>query len=73
MPVNSVQIGLFAPPMKEQHPVLDDDTAEHFDRDSTALFRLAVRGLITDSAKDRAARKLVKNIEAEINRALKRS
>lgn len=70
---NSLEMGWGAPPIKEQHPILDDDVAEHFDRDNQALSRLTVRGLLTSSQAEAARKKhvanVVKAIKAEIAKA----
>jgi hypothetical protein len=47
MPNNFVEMGWGAAPMKEQHPVLSDADADHFDKDNQAISRLLLRGLIT--------------------------
>lgn len=70
MPNNGVEFGWDAPPMKEQHPVLNAYVAEHFDKDNVAVIRLHVRGLITDSQRDAAFRKLTKKIGSAIRAAL---
>lgn len=71
MPDNSVILGFAAPPMKEQHPALPKDQADHFDADSVAISRLKIRGMIAPSVADKARAKLVKQIETALRRALK--
>lgn len=67
MPSNSVEFGWGAPPMKEQHPVLPDEVAAHFDADNTALIRLSVRGYLNHTQKQAA----MKKITAEIGKAIR--
>lgn len=67
---NSVEFGWGAPPMREQHPVLSDEVAAHFDKDNEALIRLSLRGYLTNSAKHAAMKKITKRIGAEIRKAL---
>nr|WMC99312.1 hypothetical protein RAR13_11705 [Aminobacter aminovorans] len=69
-PTNMVEFGWGARPMKEQHPVLDEEVAAHFDKDNMAIIRLSVRGLITDSQKVGAFKKLTASIGKEIRLAL---
>ncbi|MEQ1950951.1 hypothetical protein [Mesorhizobium sp. CN2-181] len=71
MPNNEVIFGWGAPPLKEQHPILPDETADHFDKDNMAISRLAVRGLLTASQRNAAHKKLTKAIETSIRSALK--
>lgn len=71
MPENAVELGWGARPLKEQHPVLSDEQAEHFDNDNMAISRLVVRGMIPPSTANNARKKLVKNIENAIVKALK--
>lgn len=67
---NEVIFGWGAPPVKEQHPILAADNAEHFDKDNMAIARLSVRGLLTTSQRDAAYKKLTARIEREIRTAL---
>ena len=68
---NSVEFGWGAPPMVEQHPVLGEETAAHFDADNKAIIRLSIRGLITDAQMHAAFKRLAKSIEKEIRAAAK--
>lgn len=70
-PNNGVEFGWGAPPMKEQHPVLPDFTADQFDKDNAALIRLSLRGYLTDSQKHQAMKKITKAIGVAIRLALK--
>lgn len=70
MTTNGCVFGWGAPPMKEQHPVLPDDEAEHFDKDNEALIRLSVRGYLTDSQKLAAMKKITTAIGLRIRAAL---
>lgn len=70
MTKTGVEFGWGAPPMKEQHPVLPDDAADHFDKDNMAVVRCHLRGLITDSQRDAAFKKLTANIGKAIRKAL---
>lgn len=67
---NYVEMGWGAPAMKAQHPVLDEETAAHFDEDNKSISRMVIRGLITPSQADLARKKYVKNVEAAIKKAL---
>jgi hypothetical protein len=67
---NEVILGWGAPPMKEQHSTLPDDTAAHFDSDNKALIRLSLRGYLTESQKRAAMAKITKAIGKEIRTAL---
>lgn len=67
---NEVIFGWGAPPIKEQHPALPDETAKHFDLDNQAISRLSVRGLLTMSQRDAAFKKLTNNVERDLRRAL---
>lgn len=49
----------------------DPDTVDHFQRDSEAISRLRVRGVITHSEGDRAYDRLGKRVWAEVARAAK--
>ncbi|NBU79779.1 MAG: hypothetical protein EBS50_12035 [Sphingomonadaceae bacterium] len=70
MPNNAVEMGWGAPPIKEQHPVLPDDEAAHFDADNQAISRLLLRGLITHSQAGAARERYVKKVGAAIRAAL---
>lgn len=70
---NEVIFGWGAPPIKEQHPVLSDDIADHFDMDNAAISRLSVRGLLTMSQRDAAFKKLTARVEREIRTALSKA
>jgi len=67
---NGVEFGWGAPPMGTQHPVIPAEAAEHFDKDNMAVVRLHLRGLITDSQRDAAFKKLTKKIGTAIRKAL---
>jgi hypothetical protein len=67
---NEVIFGWGAPPMKEQHPILPDDVAEHFDKDNKALTRLSLRGYLTDSQKRDAFKKITAKVGQAIRLAL---
>jgi hypothetical protein len=69
-PLNSVEFGWGARPMREQHPVLPEFEADQFDKDNAALTRLSVRGYLTDSQKHSAVAKITKAIGKEIRAAL---
>ena len=69
-PKNEVVFGWGAPPLQEQHPALSEHIAEQFDTDNKNISRLRVRGLISDSELRAIHRRLVKNIEKEIRKAL---
>lgn len=71
-PNNSVEFGWGAPPIGEQFPIIPADIAEHFDKDSKAIIRLSIRGIIPDSQKNAAFKRLTKSIEMAISRAMKR-
>lgn len=73
MRFHGVEFGWGAAPMIEQHPILDEDSAMHFDRDNAAIIRLSVRGLITEAEKSNAFKKLTKSIELKIKAALRAS
>lgn len=60
---NYVEFGAFARLMKAQFPELSDYLADQFDQDNEALFRLSVRGYLTDSAKQAVMKKITKRIE----------
>ena len=64
----SLHFGAMAAPLSEQLQGCDIDTNDlnHFQKDADAIVRLAVRGLITDSTKTSAHRKLIKNIARSI-------
>ena len=70
MPNNSVEMGWGALPMKEQHPVLPDEAAAHFDEDNKAISRLLLRGLITQQQAASARAKYVKKVGATIAAAM---
>lgn len=70
MPNNEVIFGWGAPPVKQQHPVLPDDVAAHFDKDNEALIRLSLRGYLTDGQKRAAMAKITRRIGKEIQHAL---
>jgi hypothetical protein len=55
--------GWGAPPFKEQFPQMDDKTAHNFDLDNAAIIRLHIHGVLTDSQRDSAIRKVTKRIE----------
>lgn len=57
------RIGLMAPPMKEQLPYLPDDAASNFDDDVKAIYRLKLRGIITESESRKACDRLAKAIQ----------
>lgn len=69
-PQNSVSFGWGAPPMKEQHPVLPNEVAAHFDEDNKALMRLALRGYITDAQKRAAMGRMIRAVAKEIRTAI---
>lgn len=66
----SVEFGWGASPMSEQLPMIDKAAAAHFDLDNTAIIRLHMRDMITDSQRDAAFKKLTKKICAEIKKSL---
>ena len=68
---DGVEFGWGAKPMAEQLPMIRQKDAEHFDKDNDAIIRLHVRGMLTDSQRDAAFKKLTKKIEQSIARALK--
>lgn len=65
-PSNGVEFGWGAPPMKEQHPILADNIAAHFDKDNAALIRMSVRSYLTDSQKQSAMRKITASVGKQI-------
>jgi len=65
-----VEFGWGAKPISEQFPVLSGEIAGHLDADNTAIIRCHVRGLLTDSQRDAALKKLTKRVEREILSAL---
>ena len=67
---DGVEFGWGAPPMKDQHPILPDDVAAHFDADNLAVIRLSMRGIITPSQRDAALKKLTAKIGTSIRLAL---
>lgn len=67
---NGVDFGWGAEPMGVQHPVIAGEVADQFDADNVAVIRLHLRGLITDSMRDAAFKKLTKKIGNEIRKAL---
>jgi len=70
MPSNEVQMGWGALPMKEQHPILSDHAAAHFDEDNAAISRLLLRGLLTHSQASAARLKYVKKVGSAIREAI---
>jgi hypothetical protein len=52
-----VIFGWAAPPIKEQFPEIDAETAAHFDKDNEAMVRLHIRGFLTDSQRNAAMKK----------------
>lgn len=67
---NEVIFGWGAPSIAAQHPVIPAEKSEQFDKDNMAIIRLSVRGLITDSQRDAAIKKLTRKVEAEVRLAL---
>ena len=67
---NSVEMGWGSRPMKEQHPILPDDNADHFDQDNEAISRLLLRGLLTQSQAAAARKKYVSKVSDAIRQAL---
>lgn len=67
---NSVIMGWDAPPIKEQHPVLSEAEAARFDDDNTAITRLSVRGIISQTEAANARKRYVKRLETAIRTAL---
>jgi hypothetical protein len=63
-----IHFGAMAPPLKEQLKEfnLDDNSLEHFQKDAEAIVRLAIRGIIPDSVKSSANKRLLKNIVRKI-------
>lgn len=72
-PQNSVEFGWGALPMKEQHPVLPDDVAGHFDEDNKALIRLSVRGYLTDAQKRAVMKRITQSVATAIRTALSKA
>jgi hypothetical protein len=56
--------------MKDQHPVLADETASQFDWDNEAISRLLIRGLLTQSQARAARAKYVTKVGKAIKAAL---
>lgn len=64
-----ITFGWGAPTFKEQFPELPDDVAEHFQKDSEALFRLRIRGYVTDSQRNAIIKKLGNEIYKAVDTA----
>jgi hypothetical protein len=58
--------GWGAPPFAEQLPSLGAVEAEHFDKDNAAIIRLHMRGFLTDAERNRAIRRVTKEIRAKL-------
>jgi len=60
----SLHFGALVPQLKEQLEGygVDSTDIEHFQKDADAIVRLAIRGLIPDSTKITANRRLMRNI-----------
>jgi hypothetical protein len=69
-PKNSVEMGWGAPPIHEQHPILEWTVAVNFDEDNAAISRLLLRGLITQSQADAARKKYVAKVATAIKSAI---
>lgn len=70
-----IHFGALAPPlreqMKEQGVPIDDNAAEHLERDIDAVNRLRVRGLLPDSQAHKVHQKIMRKIEQQAREALK--
>lgn len=64
-----ISFGWGAPSFAEQLPTLPKDAAEAADADNKAITRLSVRGIITESERDRAIRRATRQIEASLRKA----
>lgn len=67
-PPRSIQLGLWAPTLREQgfDLLLPPERVDHFMQDDAAISRLHIRGLIPYSVHIKAREKLCKAIKAEI-------
>lgn len=52
--------------LKKQKLLFDKDTVDHFDKDSDAICRLKIRGLLNDSQGKQANDKLFKKITVHV-------
>lgn len=65
-----ISFGWGAPSFAEQLPALSAEDASAADADNQAITRLSVRGIITESERDRAIRRATRQIEACLRKAL---
>ena len=57
-----VYFGWGAPPIGDQFPKLHEKQAEQFQKDSDAITRLSIRGLMTDSQRAMVCKKFTKKL-----------
>ena len=60
-----VRVGSLAPPMHEQLGV-PEEAAHHVQKDTDAIVRLSVRGILSAAERDRACRRMLKRMEREL-------
>ena len=60
-----VRVGSLAPPMHEQLGV-PEQAADHVQKDADAIVRLSVRGILSESERDRACKRMLKRMEREL-------
>lgn len=62
----SVILGLMAPSIKDQFPEMDESEAYNFTQDNLTLHRLRLRGILTDSERNKAVNRLIQKIKREL-------
>lgn len=64
-----ISFGWGAPSFAEQLPQLSAKDAEAADADNKAIIRLSVRGILTETERDRAIKRATRRIEAALRKA----
>jgi hypothetical protein len=64
-----LSFGALVDPIGEQVPELDKEVAAQFQEDMEAIIRLYIRGIISDSVREKAYMRLAKKITAALRLA----
>jgi hypothetical protein len=64
-----LSLGVGGPTIGEQFPEMDEEYARHHQRDSEAITRLYVRGVITHTERVKAEKRLVAQVAKSLRKA----
>jgi hypothetical protein len=65
-----IEFGWGAAPFGLQLPTLSTLDAAHFDKDNEAIVRLSLRGFLTEAERDRAIKRVTREVRAALTKAV---